>query len=368
MPSIFFLESSVNLGGQEYQILAQMDELRTRSWQPYLFCKENSKISKLALTKGFTVKHFSFRNALDLFTICGIFKQLFDKQPICIMLHSGHDASIGSIAAQLYRIFFQKRIAIFRARTYQPDIPKNFAYNNLFDLTLTPSQFLKERILKNKKINPSKVKVLYPGINFDRMDQESRKTLPPRIQEWIDEKEGPLIVHGAMLRGEKGHLQFLDVFKKLLKIDPTLRYIIAGEGPEREAIKKKLIKLGIQNSVLMAGIVSPIAALLKNANFAVLPSHNEPLGMFQIEAQYLEIPTIVSRVDGVPETIEHQITGMIVSDSHDAWVNAMSWALQNNTEIQRYAKQAKEFVKKRFSIKNNIDLLIEQINYYSHSK
>ncbi len=368
MLSIFFLESSVNLGGQEYQILTQMEELRVRSWQPYLFCKENSKISKLALSKGLSVKHFSFRNALDLLTIFGIFKQLLVLQPSCIMLHSGHDASIGSIAAKIYRIIFRKRILIVRARTYQPNIPKSFTYNHLFDITLTPSLFLKEKILKNKRINPSKVEVLYPGINFDRMDHESKMTLSPRIQEWIDAKKGPLIVHGAMLRGEKGHLHFLNVFKKLLKTDPTLRYVIAGEGPERGSIEEKLIDLGIQNSVLMAGIISPIAPLLKEANYAILPSHNEPLGMFQIEAQYLEIPTIASAVDGVPETMEHKVTGIIVGDSHEEWVDAMNWALLNTAEIQRYAKQAKDFVKNKFSIKNNIDLLIGQINYYSHSK
>jgi glycosyltransferase involved in cell wall biosynthesis len=368
MPSIFFLESSVNLGGQEYQILAQMEELRARSWQPYLFCKENSQISKLALSKALNIKHFSFRNALDLLTIFRILKQLIDMRPICIMLHSGHDASIGSIAAKIYRFFFREKILIIRAKTYQPKIPKSYAFNYLYDLTLTPSIYLKEKILQNKKIISSKVKVLYPGIHFDKMNHEVDQSLPTNIQNWIDRSSGPLIVHGAMLRGEKGHLQFLNVLSILLKKIPTLRYIIAGEGPERNDIEKKINDLNIHDSVFLAGIVSPLSPLLKKASYAVMPSHIEPLGLFQIESQYLEIPTLASLVDGIPETLEHRKTGIIVHDSQDAWVNAMDWAISNSLEMNQYAKNARSFVENKFSIKKNIDNLIQEINRYNHSK
>ena len=74
--SIFFLESSINLGGQEYQILTQMVELQKRSWKPYLFCKKTSKIGEIASKNDLDVVHVSFRNALDILSILIILKNL----------------------------------------------------------------------------------------------------------------------------------------------------------------------------------------------------------------------------------------------------------------------------------------------------
>ena len=362
MPAIIFAESSVNMGGQEYQILTQMSEFARRGWEPYLICKKISKIGEQAKKNGFQVKFLSLRNALDLKSIFSLLLFLIKVKPIGIILHSGHDSIIGAIASKIYRFIYKNKIKIIRARTYQPGIPGSFPYNNLFDITVAPSQYLRSEILKNIQIKSSKVITLYPGIDFEKMQNEGSKLLDPNIREWHEKTPGLLIVHGAMLRGEKGHLQFLTVLSRLLIKWPSLKYVIAGDGPEKDAVTNQIAKLGLANQVLVAGIVSPIAPLIKIADIAILPSHKEPLGMFQIESQYFQIPTLATEVDGIPETMEHQKTGLVVKNTEEEWYQAIEWAILNQEKMKEYAKEGKIFVEKKFSIKKNIDSVIELIN------
>jgi len=367
MPAIFFLESSNNLGGQEYQILTQISELRKRSWRPYLFCRKNSKISQFAAHSEIRTIHLPLRNALDIKSIFNILRHLIKINPVAIVLHSGHDANIGAISAKIYRLLFKKKVLIIRSRTYQPGVPNSFSYNNLFDVTFTPSEHLREKLLKNKSIVPSKVRVLYPGLDFKRIHDSAADSLPEHVQAWIIDKEGPFIIHGAMLRGEKGHLQFLQVFSDLLKKWPRLQYIIAGDGPERQRLEHEVSQLKIDQNVFFAGIVNPIVPLLKIADLAILPSHHEPLGMFQIESQYLQVPTLANRVGGIPETMEHHKTGLLVEDRVSNWIETLDWALANPLKMHNYGNNGKEFVMEKFSIKTNIDFLIHFIENYNHS-
>ncbi len=87
---------------------------------------------------------------------------------------------------------------------------------------------------------------------------------------------------------------------------------MAGEGQEKPLLERMIGELGLRENVFLAGILQNIAPLLKVSDMAVLPSLVESLGMFQIEAQYLGVPTIASDVGGIPETIIHQKTGLMV--------------------------------------------------------
>ena len=127
-------------------------------------------------------------------------------------------------------------------------------------------------------------------------------------------------------------------------------------------LEAEIARLDLTNNVLLTGILSHIAPLLRLSDIAVLPSLIEPLGMFQIESQYLEVPTIVSNVGGVPETILDQKTGlMIEAGNPDSWAKAIIWTLSNPNEVKKMAQEGKRFVTNKFSLSANTSKLIELI-------
>lgn len=356
-----FLESSKNIGGQELQLLQQMHELNKLGYETKLLCKPGSRVFDFAISHGLNVELIGFRNALHLPSIFAIVRQILTFRPAALICHSGHDAIVGSLAARLIR-FFAVGPTVIRMRTYQPGIPSSFAYNYLFDKTYTPSEYLRKKILANKNIQGDRIGVLYPGIDFSKLDTVS-SDLPDHLCQWLSDHPGPIVCHGAMLRGEKGHAVILKALPEVIQHVPDIRYVIAGEGPEENNLKRLVAELHLQDHVYFAGMVSPIAPLLKKSALAILPSLMEPLGMFQIESQYLEVPTMASDIDGIPETLIHQETGLLVAAGDiGAWAQNIIWALANLEVMKSWAKAGKTYVSDKFSMSHNTKELVNIIN------
>lgn len=111
--------------------------------------------------------------------------------------------------------------------------------------------------------------------------------------------------------------------------------------------------------MLLTGILKKIAPLLRKSDLAVLPSLVEPLGMFQIEAQYLEVPTIASQVGGIPETMLDQETGLMIEPGNvEQWAKAIIWMLSNTEYAKRMANAGKQMVIEKFSLNANTKSLI----------
>jgi len=81
------------------------------------------------------------------------------------------------------------------------------------------------------------------------------------------------------------------------------------------------------------------------------------------------VPTITSNAGGIPETIKHQKTGLIVEAGHvQRWVDAIVWTLDHPDEAKQLAKAGREFVISKFSLQSNTTQLIELIKNSSAIK
>ena len=355
---LLFTESSPNLGGQELQSLQQMTALARRDIDVRLACRPGSRIRDAARALGLDVFTVPMRMSLHPPSILALRRLIADWRPDAVISHSGHDADNIAVAARLV----SPRPRRIRMRTYLAGQAKAWHGNLLSDLTLTCSAALRAAVLANPRINPERVRVLYPGLPLDRLAAEVRSPLPAPLDAWLDKHRGPVLLHAAMLRPEKGHALMLSALPELLKKHPTLRYVIAGEGElqERLAASIRVMKLGGQ--VCMAGLVSPLAPLYRRAELLVMPSSYEPFGISQCEALSLGLPVVASRTGGIPETVQHQQTGLLVEPGDRlAWVAAVNWALEHRAEMSRMAEAGRLFVEKNFSIEANVTHLLAEI-------
>jgi glycosyltransferase involved in cell wall biosynthesis len=353
---VLFSESSPNLGGQELQALQQMRALRERGIETLLACRAQSRIGDKAAEFGLDRFVIPFRNSLHLSSLTSAYGLMRCWRPDVVVSHSGHDANVCAIAARL----LSPRPRLLRARTYQPGPSSAWTYNRLADKTIVPSELMRRLLLDNPAIRPERIQVLYPGIDFAQLDANVASPLAQELTVWLQQRPGPMLLHAAMLRHEKGHLFMLDVMSHLRVEFPDLRYVIAGEGEQRQAIADKIHQCRLQDCVFLAGTVTPLAPLMAKANLLVMPSLVEPLGMSQSEALGLRVPVVASRVGGIPETVSDKSTGLLVDPGNeDAWVAAITWALTHPDDMQRMAEAGRVFVRENFSMKSNIDSLLE---------
>ncbi|MEW4322597.1 glycosyltransferase family 4 protein [Chromobacterium vaccinii] len=353
---ILFSESSPNVGGQEFQLMQQMAKLGEAGYRPVLACRPGTAVADVARDKGLAILPLRFRNSAHLPTIVGLWRWMREHRPRLVVCHSGHDSNNVALAARMLR----DRPFLLRSRTYQAGYPSTLTYNHLIDATMLPSECLRQTLLANPAIRAERLHVVYPGIDFERLDQAAGQPLPPRIADWLSGGTGPVLAHAAMLRGEKGHLTLLGALADLKDAWPGLRYVIAGDGGERARIEAEVSRLGLQDRVLLAGIVNPVAALLARADIVVMPSTYEPLGMSQIEALGLGIPVIASDTGGIPETVSDGVTGLLAAPgSVSDWTRALAEALADLPRMRAMAEVGREDVRQRFSVERNLESILQ---------
>jgi glycosyltransferase involved in cell wall biosynthesis len=362
-PAVFFTESSRNIGGQELQLLQQMEELKKNNVHPILFCKPGGKIFLLAQEKNLEIISTEFRNSIDVISFICMVLAIKRYKPIAVVSHSGHDACVSALAVNASKFLFGIDLKMIRMKTYQARIPSVFSIMKMCDAMFAPSDFLRKKIIGNRAVLDTKVNVLYPGIGFSYLDSSVDDDLPQHLVQWLSSRPGPIISHGAMLRKEKGQSLIIEALPQVLAVHQDVRYIIAGEGEEKARLEELARRLHLEDHVYFAGMVSPISALLKISTLAVLPSLSEPLGMFQIESQYLGVPTLAHKVGGIVETILHQKTGLLIDPDKDGvWSSNIIWALDNVSLMREWAQKGREFVLQRFSLEKNTEELLKIIN------
>lgn len=148
--------------------------------------------------------------------------------------------------------------------------------------------------------------------------------LPPRRAEPYDD---PTVVTTGHLVARKRHTDVLRAIALLRDRHPRLRYLVIGDGPEREPLGRLADELGIAERVEFAGQLAPADALerTRRATLLVLPSTDEAFGMVYVEAMAGWLPAIGARDEPGPEEIAAAGGGMTLVDAGD--VAALAWAI-----------------------------------------
>ena len=138
------------------------------------------------------------------------------------------------------------------------------------------------------------------------------------------------------LAPQKGQLLILDAVKALLTEGVQVEVVLAGDGPLRGAIERRIRELGLGEAVRITGWISneEVRRELVAARALLLPSFAEGLPVVLMEALALGRPAISSYVAGIPELLEHGVSGWLVpAGSAEAMAAAMKTALATPPEV-----------------------------------
>ena len=99
-----------------------------------------------------------------------------------------------------------------------------------------------------------------------------------------------------------------------------------AEGSYAAAIKQRVAELGLGDRVRLENHREDVAALMQSADVFVLPSLSEARPRSIIEAMFMGLPVVGSRVGGIPSLVEDGVTGALVAAGDPA---ALATALQS---------------------------------------
>jgi glycosyltransferase involved in cell wall biosynthesis len=169
----------------------------------------------------------------------------------------------------------------------------------------------------------SKIHVVHCGLEADLLGAE-----PTPVPEF------PRLLCIARLAKEKGHMVLLDAAERLAAEGKQFEILLAGDGPLRAEIEKRIGERGLGSRVRIGGWMSAaeIRDAIVRSRVLVLSSFAEGLPVVIMESLALGRPVIATAIAGIPELVTSGANGWLVpAGSVDALADAMRVALNAST-------------------------------------
>lgn len=328
------------------------------------------KNSLLEISKNEGIKTFCvemtrtitpFRDLIATYQLYKFFKK---EQPFIVHTHTPKAGTVGMLAAKLAGV--PKRIHTIAGL---PLLEAKGAKRKLLDMVekmtyacathILPNSFELERIIINQKYTTKrKLKVIANGssngINTDHYDaskvsETSKEALRTELN--INPKDTVYIFIGRIVK-DKGVNELISAFHKLSLVKPNCKLIMVGSREdhlnpllaETEALITK------NKNILMVGAQKEIRPYVAISHILTFPSYREGFPNVVLQASSMNLPCIVSNINGCNEIIEDGVNGIIIpSKDEKALYNAMEFLMDNPSERLRMSQPSRSKIVKKYS-------------------
>lgn len=125
--------------------------------------------------------------------------------------------------------------------------------------------------------------VLNNAINLEKFRYNEK--IRNKYRQDFNIKENIVIGHVGRINKQKNQEFLLDVFYEIHRRSKRTKLMLVGDGPLEQEIKEKIIKMDLENDVLMLGMREDANNVFQAMDIFVFPSLFEGLGISLIEAQ-----------------------------------------------------------------------------------
>lgn len=208
-----------------------------------------------------------------------------------------------------------------------------------------------------------RTKVLYGGIDLELFTYCNR-VMPPLTEEIR-------LVSVGRLVEKKGFDTLIQAFQQVHGQYPTATLHIIGAGPNKESIEKLINDLQLQQCVFLRGVMNAkqVSEELRQAHLFVLASQTAEDGDVEgipnvlKEAMASGLPVVSTRHAGIPELIEHLVSGFLAPERDVAtFAEGILFFLENQQQWDSFTLHARAVIEEKFNLEKQ---LVEQQSMYA---
>jgi glycosyltransferase involved in cell wall biosynthesis len=145
------------------------------------------------------------------------------------------------------------------------------------------------------KLSPKVLRYVPNGVDCARFGA-------PDIQPIVWEGEGPVVGTVAALRPEKNLMRLIEAFRQVRERMPC-RLLIAGDGPERPALERKVEALGLGGSVRFLGYIAETERVYAGLSVLALSSDTEQMPTAVLEGMAAGLSIVSTDVGDVSQMV-----------------------------------------------------------------
>ena len=163
------------------------------------------------------------------------------------------------------------------------------------------------------------------------------------------------------------YIKGLDVLVKSIRqlvnngdFENTLLYIIGQSDDDKNALQQLIDELNVSKYIYLEGIKNNIHQYLLASDIYIQPSRSEGLPMALMEACSAGLPIVASRVGGIPEAAINNRNAILCEvENYIELGNNIRDLIKDFQLRQLFGIQSKKIYKENFSIKKNVEKLVE---------
>jgi glycosyltransferase involved in cell wall biosynthesis len=171
---------------------------------------------------------------------------------------------------------------------------------------VTVSAALKQRLVE-LAVPREKITVIRNGVDLEIFTPQDRLACRRALA-----LHGPSLLMVGSLIPLKGHRLVIEALADL----PEWSLVVAGEGPERAALERKVERLGLGQRVRFLGTVphEALPQLYTAADLLILASSQEGIANVLFEAMTCGTPVVTTAAGGCPEVVTSSDAGIVVPE------------------------------------------------------
>ncbi|WP_314103725.1 glycosyltransferase family 4 protein [uncultured Stenotrophomonas sp.] len=341
---ILHTEAAKGFGGQEIYIYRHMLAMRDRGHDVSLLCQPGARLGEMAREAGFTVHALKMGGLLRLLRGIWWVSRLVRRHTYDVVnTTSRRDALIAAAGARL-----GGAPLVVRSRHLMSPVNSLLTYTGLPHRVLTVSSFVKQ-LLVHRGIADTHIGIVPPIAVPPQWSQAGSDDAWQCLQDTRAEvrrelgfNDGQTVVGCvAVLREAKGHADLLRAIAPLCRQHPELQLVIVGDGkPVMERLTALREELGIAAQVHLLGYRLGACRLMTAFDVFALATHKEAAGTVFLEAAYVGVPIVATRVGGVPEMLVEGSNALLAPLGDPAALTDALRALVEDPERRRQMGRA----------------------------
>lgn len=238
-------------------------------------------------------------------------------------------------------------------------------YSKLIAVSYETKKFL----IDKRKIIGNKIKTIYHGIDVNEYECYNKEEKIGLRQNLGVKNDDIVVGYIGRITYAKGLEMLIEVINELKYKFSNLKFIFVGDGEITNYLLKKIEENDLSSICKLTGHVNDVYNYYNIIDIFVLPSLSEGIPLTVLEAMFLGKIVICSNVGGIPEIIDNEKEGFILSESNIKNIKEkIIYVIENIGNMKEISENAKKKIIDKFDLRKNITKIEDTFQSMINSK